>query len=158
MLKYRAENLIPMLRLAAEMRNQMVEANFTDNGGAIHSAERILNILGVRLKYPGLSHINNLRFFEGARFSEAAMAAHRRGERVQIEHVAPLRALTRLVIQEIDDGATDAELELFVRSHFELALLTPEERRRLDGINRSKMGPDRLEKAGINLITLTAKG
>ena len=70
----------------------------------------------------------------------------------------PLRALTRLVIQEIDDGATDAELELFVRSHFELALLTPEERRRLDGINRSKMGPDRLEKAGINPITPTAKG
>lgn len=50
-----------MFRLAAELRRRMLDAGFSDNGGAIHSAERILNILGQRLCYPGLSHINNLR-------------------------------------------------------------------------------------------------
>jgi hypothetical protein len=43
--KYDAANLIPMFRLAARLRNEMKNAGFTDNGGAIHSAERILNIL-----------------------------------------------------------------------------------------------------------------
>jgi len=59
--KYHSGNLIPMFRLAATLRKQMLDAGFTDNGGAIHSAERILNILGLCLNYPDLSHINNLR-------------------------------------------------------------------------------------------------
>jgi hypothetical protein len=33
-----------MFRKAAALRNEMIAAGFTDNGGAIHSAERILNI------------------------------------------------------------------------------------------------------------------
>ena len=61
--KYRPEILIPMFRKAAKFRNDMLNAGFTDNGGAIHSAERILNILGQRLKYPELNHIN--RFSDG---------------------------------------------------------------------------------------------
>jgi len=42
--KYYSGNLIPMFRKAAALRNEMIAAGFTDNGGAIHSAERILNI------------------------------------------------------------------------------------------------------------------
>jgi len=59
----------------------MRAAGFTDNGGAIHSAERILNILGLCLVYPDLSHINNLRKYAKAEFSVKALAAYDRGER-----------------------------------------------------------------------------
>ena len=59
--KYEPLKLVEMFKLAAGLRTRMVAAGFTDNGGAIHSAERILNILGLRLCYPKLSHTNNLR-------------------------------------------------------------------------------------------------
>jgi hypothetical protein len=39
--KYQPEVLIAMFRLAAKLRNDMIKVEFTDNGGAIHSAERI---------------------------------------------------------------------------------------------------------------------
>jgi hypothetical protein len=72
----------------------MNRAGFTDNGGAIHSAERILDILCLRLCYPGLSHINNLKRYPNAEFSIAAWRGHQAKEIVLIEHVAPL-ACTR---------------------------------------------------------------
>ena len=49
MSKYSPENLIPMFRKAASLRNEMKDSGFTDNGGGIHSAERILDILGLCL-------------------------------------------------------------------------------------------------------------
>ena len=149
--KYVPENLIPMFRKAAALRNEMLVAGFTDNGGAIHSAERILDILGQRLKYPGLSHINKLRGHPGAEFSDAALAAHERGERTFIEHVAPLRDLTRQAIGVLDQGASDQELAEFVVEHYRLALLSEEETLRLNRINRSCMTPDRLGDAGITV-------
>lgn len=91
--KYEPAKLIAMFRLAAALRGQMQEVGFTDNGGAIHSAERILNILGLRLCYPGLTHINNLRNHPNAPFSAEALIAHEAGEKVLIEHVSPHRAL-----------------------------------------------------------------
>src|SRR5262245_10471344 len=97
--KYEPAKLISMFRLAAELRKQMQGVGFTDNGGAIHSAERILNILGLRLCYPALTHINNLRHQPNAPFSVEGLAAHRAGEKVLIEHVSPHRALTRLAIE-----------------------------------------------------------
>jgi len=72
--KYSPENLIRMFRKAAFLRNEMIDFGFTDNGGAIHSAERILDLLGLRLNYSGLNHINNLRNYPGAEFSPAALA------------------------------------------------------------------------------------
>jgi hypothetical protein len=68
-----------MFRLAAKLGKEMRAAGFTDNGGAIHSAERILNILGLCLVYPDLSHINNLRKYGKAEFSVKARAAYDRG-------------------------------------------------------------------------------
>jgi hypothetical protein len=56
--KYHPGNLIPMFRLASKLCKQMRATGFADNAGAIHSAERILNILGQYLVYPELSHIN----------------------------------------------------------------------------------------------------
>ena len=59
--KYTADNLVPALRLFVEARNRAISAGFTDNGGAIHSVERILDILSFRVRYPHLRHINSLK-------------------------------------------------------------------------------------------------
>ena len=154
--KYESAKLIAMFRLAAALRGQMLEAGFTDNGGAIHSAERILNILGLRLCYPGLSHINNLRHHPEAPFSTEALAAHKAGERVLIEHVSPHRALTRLAIEKIEAEASDDDFTDFVKGHFQLALLTQDETQRLNKLNRSKIDPERLKSAGISLAKIGA--
>jgi hypothetical protein len=146
--KYRPDNLIPMFRLAATLCKQMRKAEFTDNGGAIHSAERILNILGLCLVYPDLSHINNLRKYEKAEFSVAAKIAYDRGEKVLIEHVSPLRDFTRAAIEEVDT-LDDCQFCKFVKDHFRLVLLTEDETRKLNQHNRTKMTPNRLESAGI---------
>ena len=149
MSKYTQESLVPMFRKAAALRNEMLESGFTDNGGAIHSAERILDILGQRVKYPRLSHINKYRDYPAAEFSKAALSAHIQGEQVLIEHVSPLRALTRRAIEVIAQGATDQEFIDFVKSHYRLVLLTKEETRHLNSHNRSNMTPDRLSEVGI---------
>lgn len=142
-----------MFRLAAELRARMLAGGFTDNGGAIHSAERILNILGLRLCYPGLSHINNLRILPNAPFSEDALVAYQAGQKVLIEHVNPHRALTRLAIAQIEAGLSDSEFLEFVRNHFQLALLTEVETIRLNKLNRSMIATDRLASAGIRIVT-----
>ena len=152
--KYEPLKLVEMFRLAAELRARMVTGGFTDNGGAIHSAERILNILGLRLCYPEFSHINNLRNLKHAPFSENARIAHQSGKSVLIEHVNPHRALTRLAIEKIECGATDMQFLDFVKTHFQLALLTKDETIRLNKLNRSTIDPDRLASAGIRLIEI----
>ncbi len=149
--KYEPVKLVEMFRLAAALRKQMLEVGFTDNGGAIHSAERILNILGLRLCYPELTHINNLRNHPDAPFSQEALVAHRAGEKVLIEHVSPHRALTRLAIEQIEARINDEEFLSFVKANFQLALLTEAETNRLNKLNRSKISSDRLMSAGIAL-------
>ena len=149
--KYQPELLIKMFRKAAELRNDMLEAGFTDNGGAIHSAERILNILGCSLNYPEISHINNLRKSAKAVCSMEALELHKSGSRVRIEHVSPLRHLTQTAIEKLGQGMSDAQFEAFVREHYILVLLSPDETKRLNKQNRSKMNPDRLNNAGIQL-------
>ena len=156
-LKYSPENLIPMFREAALLRNKMIASGFTDNGGAIHSAERILDLLGQRLNYPRLSHSNNLRNYPGAEFSPAARAAHERGEKVLIEHVSPLRDFTRGAIKNIDNGASDREFMRYVKQHYRLVLLTAEETQRLNKVNRSQMTHDRLGSAGISMKAPTTR-
>lgn len=149
--KYEPETLIAMFRLAAELRMKMKEVGFTDNGGAIHSAERILHLLGLRLCFPDLSHLNNLRKHARAPFSEAALLAHEAGERVLIEHINPHRALTRLAIDMVNSGADNAEFCKFVEGNYQLALLTEDETTRLNKLNRTSIEPDRLDRAGIKL-------
>lgn len=150
--KYNDENLVAMFRLAANLRKEMLLAGFTDNGGAIHSAERILNLLGQRICFPELAHLNNLRKLPNAPFSEAALAAYQNGEKVFIEHVNPHRALTRLAIELIETGKSDEEFRAFVKEKYQLALLTHEETMRLNRINRTKIEKDRLGRAGIKLV------
>lgn len=140
-----------MFRKAAALRNEMVEAGFTDNGGAIHSAERILNLLGLCLNYPELSHLNHLRHFKNAIFSVEAWELHQAGNKVLIEHVSPLRHLTQMAIGRIDQKVSDAQLKAFIKRHYKLVLLSPSETLRLNKQNRSKLSHDRLSKAGIQL-------
>lgn len=140
-----------MFRMAATLRNEMIAAGFTDNGGAIHSAERILDILGMRLNYPGLNHINNLREYPEAEFSVSAKRAHAQGEKVYIEHVSPRRDFTRHAIEQIDRCASNQQFLNYVREHYRLILLTEEETKRLNSINRTKMAKGRLKTAGIKL-------
>ncbi|MGA3263066.1 MAG: hypothetical protein ABSC47_03365 [Terracidiphilus sp.] len=109
---------IAMFRKAATLRNEMNRAGFTDNAGAIHCAERILNILGLRLNYPGIGHINNLRKYRDAVFSKEAWKLHQSGSKVLIEHVSPLRDLTRKAIEKIDRQASDNEFERFVKRYY----------------------------------------
>lgn len=149
--KYTPANLIAAFRLAARARNEMVATGFTDNGGAIHSATRCIDILGARVVYPGLSHTNNLKAYPGAEFSVEALQAHKRGERVFIEHVAPLRALTVEAIDEIET-MTDEQFVEFIRARYRLALLTAEETTRLNRHNRSRMADDRLGEIGLIIV------
>ncbi len=113
----------------------------------------IMNIWGLHLTVPGLSHINNLKKFPTAIFSVKAHTANRKGEKIFIEHEAPLRALTREAIKMVQDGATNEDIEKYIRRNFRLVLLTANEARRLNARNRSTMEPDRLAKSGIKLKT-----
>ena len=149
--KYTPAKLIPMFRKAARLRNEMIDAGFTDNGGAIHSAERILDILGQRIVYPGLSQLNKLRDYPSAEFSTGAREAVRNGERILIEHVAPTRDFTRHAIAFINNRATDRQLTKFVRKNYRLVLLNERETKRLNAINRTKMSKERLGEAGIKM-------
>ncbi|MGC1871152.1 MAG: hypothetical protein WA700_09360 [Acidobacteriaceae bacterium] len=151
--KYQPDLLIAMFRKAAALRNEMLEAGFTDNGGAIHSAERILNLLGLCLKYSDLSHINNLRHSDDAEFSVEAWKLYQNGDRVLIEHVSPIRHLTRMAIDKIGKKTTDDQFKAFVKRHYKLLLLSPSETQRLNRQNRSMVDSDRINKAGIRLAT-----
>ena len=140
--------------MAAKFRTEVVAAGFTDNGGGIHAAERILDILGQRLNYPNLSHLNNLKDYADAEFSPAALKAHQRGERVFIEHVSPRRDFTRKAIDMlVVDKVTDRKFLNFVKKNYRLVLLTPEETKHLNKSNRSTMTPDRLERADIKIVS-----
>jgi hypothetical protein len=148
--KYDPDLLIKMFRKAAALRNEMVAAGFTDNGGAIHSAERILDILGQRLNYPGLTHGNALKHYKHAEFSDAAWELHQTKKAVLVEHVAPRRQLTQMAIEKIQT-ASDAQFKAFVRRHYKTVLLSPEETTRLNGLNRSRVCSNRLSEAGIKV-------
>ncbi len=150
------ENLVLAFRIAARARNEMIaSARLNDNRGALHSAERIMNILGRTIKYPDLSHDqkDTLVTYPEAEGSPAAWAALARGEpdRVRVEHLSPKRALTQLAIELLDQGASDGELIDFVKKHYRLVLLTKDEISRLDKHNRSDMVPDRLGEVGIKV-------
>jgi hypothetical protein len=148
--KYGPDLLIRMFRKAAALRNEMVQAGFTDNGGAIHCAERILDILGQRLNYPGLSHGNSLKNYPDAEFSDAAWELHLNKKAVLVEHVSPRRHLTQMAIAEVEK-ATDTQFREFVKRHYKTVLLSPEETQRLNRLNRSRVCINRLSEAGIKV-------
>jgi hypothetical protein len=149
--KYHHGNLIPALRPFIAARNKAIESGFTDNGGAIHSVERILDILSLHLRYPRLSHINNLKNDPEAEISKAALKARLQGQPLYIEHVLPQRAYAQEVIALVNAGATDDDLAAFIRANYRLVLLTQDETERLNQLNRSRITKDRITDAGIRL-------
>lgn len=150
--KYSADDMFPALRHFIEARAiALSQGIITDNGGAIHSVERILNIMSVRICYPHVSHSNNLKTCPNAHRSAAAHGARLRGEKVEIEHVLPQRAYAKAICDMVTNGASDAEVIRFIEQNFRLVLLTPEERRSLDRINRTRIMTDRLAEAGIKM-------
>ncbi len=125
---YRADNLMPVLRIFVEARNAALAVGFTDNGGAIHSIERILAILGQRVCYPHPTHLNSLKTDPQAEISIEAHKALLRGEAINIEHVLPQRAFAVKVIEMVTSGATDEAILRFISSHHQrvdFALIQP---------------------------------
>lgn len=149
--KYTPENLIPALRHFVEARDAALKLGLTDNGGAIHSVTRIVELLSLAICYPGLSHINNLKSDLTAEISIAAHEAREQGKTIQIEHVMPQRAFSVAICDLIESGCSDTELIDYIRTTYRLVLLTPQERSQVDKVNRSKMTPDRIADAGIEL-------
>jgi hypothetical protein len=135
-----------------------LENGFTDNGGAIHSVERILDILSLHLRYPHLTHINNLKKDPAAEISEAAYEGRVRREPLYIEHVLPQRAYAQKVIALVNAGATDDEITAFIKGNYRLVLLTRDETERINRLNRSRITDDRIAEAGIRLRRLETAG
>lgn len=141
--------LLPALRLFIDARNSAIATGFTDNGGAIHSVERILDILCQRVKYPYLRHTNSLKKDLRAECSVEAHHARERGEKVLVEHVMPQRAFAQEVIRLVTSNITDEGIISFIQKNYRLVLLTPQETTALNRVNRSRITPDRLTEAGI---------
>lgn len=141
--------LLPALRLFIDARNSAIATGFTDNGGAIHSVERILDILFQRVKYPYLRHTNSLKKDLRAECSVEAHHARERGEKVLVEHVMPQRAFAQEVIRLVTSNITDEGIISFIQKNYRLVLLTPQETTALNRVNRSRITPDRLTEAGI---------
>ncbi|VVE80370.1 hypothetical protein [Pandoraea sputorum] len=150
--KYNPTTLLPALRLFIQARIRAIASGFTDNGGAIHSVERILDILCQRVRYPNLRHINNLKTDPDAECSVGAQKARQSGEKVLIEHVMPQREFAREVIKIVDNGATDDHILAFIQRNYRLVLLTQDETTALNRSNRSRMTSDRLTDAGIKIF------
>lgn len=122
----------------------MHDMGLNDNVGTIHSAERIAELLSLKVAYPGLTHINKLRDYDGAVFSKKAKAVHKKKGKVEIEHVFPKRAYTIALLKKLSQIEDKIKIEKWIKKNFKLVLLTPLERANLDKVNRTKMRPDRL--------------
>jgi hypothetical protein len=147
--KYRPDTLMPGLRIFVKARRQALNADFTDNAGAIHSVKRIVDLLGERLCFPQHSHIDNIKVDSALEISKAAHRARRSGEPVRIEHVAPRIDLARRVCEMVERGATDKAVLNYIARNFRLVVVTPAEAATIDRANKSRIAPDRL--AGIVL-------
>ncbi len=148
---YTVEKLLPALRLAVAHRRQILDL-ISDNGGAIYTVTRILGILCDRACFPELTHTQQHKRLARAEISVAAHAARERGEPVHTEHVLPQRAFAKAVCDVIECGASDQEIIAHIRANYRLVTLTPEERRTLDRLNRTRITKDRIAEAGIKLV------
>ncbi|MGA7748535.1 MAG: hypothetical protein WCA63_00140 [Gallionella sp.] len=145
--------LIDALRSFDEWRQRVLSKELTDNLGAIHSGERIAEMLSLKIAYPGLTHINNLRHHkELAWFSKKAKAANNKETAVEIEHVYPKRAYTIALLRKLSKTEDTVKIEQWIKKNFKLVLLTRSERANLDKINRTKKRDKAdFEAAGIDL-------
>ncbi len=148
--KYTDDVLLSALRKCIALRDELNSLGFTDNGGAIHSVERVLELLCVRRKY-SLTHINSLKKSHIAERTLGASMALSEGKSVGIEHVHPIREWTRSVIDKVNANCSDDELLSYIDENYRLVLVSKDEARSLDRKNRSKIEVNRLENAGLVL-------
>lgn len=150
--KYTPEILLPALRLFVEARRKALIAGFTDNGGAIHSIERIVDILAQRVRYPAIRHIQAIKGSNYCRYSQRAAELRNERSQLYIEHVQPQRAFAQRICALIEEAAPDDDVIAFIKTNYELVVLTKEEARALDKINRTKISEDRLQCAGLIMV------
>lgn len=148
--KYTDDVLLSALRKCIALRDELNSLGFSDNGGAIHSVERVLELLCVRRKY-SLTHINNLKKSQIAERTLGATLALSEGESVRIEHVHPKREWTRSIIDKVNAKCSDDEILAYIDDYYRLVLVSKEEAKYLDRKNRSRIEVNRLEKAGLVL-------
>lgn len=99
-----------------------------------------------------MTHTQQHKHLARGEISVAAFAARERGEPVQTEHVMPQRAFAVEVCKLIEGGASDRKVIANIRANFRLVTLTPEERRKVDRLNRIHITKDRIAEAGIKLM------
>ncbi|MGH5969380.1 hypothetical protein ACRFL2_14115 [Klebsiella aerogenes] len=150
--KYTEDVLLTVLRKCIVLRNELNSIGFTDNGGAIHSVERVLELLCIRRKY-SLTHINSLKRSKVYERTLGATKALEKGEAVRIEHVHPIREWTRSIIDKVNANSSDDEILEYIDQNYRLVLVSKEEAKILDRKNRSRMELNRLESAGLVLDT-----
>lgn len=153
MLNISKDDLFNSMRLFAEARKVALQSGFTDNAGAIHSIERILEILCRKIVFPSVAHPNGLKRHERVEISIAAHAEREAGNlgAIQIEHVMPQRAFAREVLSRLE-RFSDSEIEDYISTTYRIVILTKKERRQCDRLNRTRMTPDRIAEAGIELF------
>jgi len=149
--KRTVDQLMPLFIEAARFRNSISRNGELDNAGAIHSATRVIDLLGQLLNYGGIGHVRRIKKLAETECSLAVCASKRTDS--EIEHVQPMRALTVAAIKAAKLGQPGVERRviMFIRKHYRLVLLTKAERRALDRQNRIGLDPKRLEKAGIKM-------
>lgn len=155
--KYTQEVLLPALKVFVKARTEALAGGFTDNGGAIHSIERIVDMLASKTKYPFVSHINNLKKHHLAERSVNANLAIKNGQPVSLEHVMPQRAYAQGIAAMISKGEPDEKIMKYIKRTYRLVLLTRDETNTLNRINRSAIAKNRLASAGIKLFKPTKK-
>ncbi|WP_108787238.1 hypothetical protein [Erythrobacter sp. Alg231-14] len=153
--KYTADKLLAALRPFAKARNDALAAGFTDNGGAIHSVERIVEILCRAVCFPEVSHPSNLRKSPRVEISKAAHIEREKGnwDDLWLEHVMPQRAYARDLCECIET-MTDEDVIAHIKATYRVCIITRAEQKHIDKINRSRMTPDRIAEAGIELHSL----
>ncbi|HME27861.1 MAG TPA: hypothetical protein VKI44_42175 [Acetobacteraceae bacterium] len=144
------------MRAAARHRRELLDAGLTDNGGAIWTVTRLVDLISENHCYPDLRHVNNYKQSPHAECSVAAYQAMQQGEPVRIEHVAPRRQFAVAVCEEIEAGASDRAVLAYIKRTFRLVVLTPDEQTTLNRGNRSRLTPDRIAEAGIKLRRMAA--
>ncbi len=149
-------------RLFWAARNEAVAQGLTDNGGAIHSCTRIADIIasqhvyaaqptfGTALKgYEHHPHISEAAYAARAAAQAAGLPPAKVAAMVEVEHILPQRAMTLHLGSMVDAGASDDEILAWLADNYRLVLLTPDERRQVDSVNRSRICAERL--AGIKM-------
>lgn len=146
------EVMLAALRPLAEGRNRANALGLTDNHGAIHAVERVLDILRVHLADYGVSRSDQLKH-ANIKGTAEAFEARARGQRVEVEHVYPRREVAQEVCAMVMRGDTDRKLRNYIIKTSQVVLLTPEQRAMVDAVpgNRSRYMPARLKCVGLKV-------